>query len=176
MQPLTKRSQSSYAELAGPSRVSWFISHYWGTPFRQTVDAICHHAKQQGAVDWQSTTYWICTFANNSGRPRIDHLQHFTTPVFTTHEPGFLTFPHWTCDMCDMAVYYNVKPSVPSAHVQSLDPIAFSLRFWQLTLVKPHHDVIHQEKHQQQDKHSWSFMTLYVYDCMVWIFRRAGRL
>jgi len=72
VQPLTKRSQSSYAELAGPSRVSWFISHYWGTPFRETVDAIRHHAKQQGAVDWQSTTYWICTFANNQWQVKAE--------------------------------------------------------------------------------------------------------
>lgn len=36
-----------------------------GTPFQEFVAAVRHNAKSDGAVDWQSTAYWICTFSNN---------------------------------------------------------------------------------------------------------------
>ena len=102
VQPLTKRSQSSYAELAGPSRGSWFISHYWGTPFRQTVDAICHHAKQQGAVDWQSTTYWICTFANNQWQAQNWSFTTLYNSCIHNSRTRISHFP--TLDVCETCV------------------------------------------------------------------------
>ena len=30
--PMTRLKKLSYAELAGPSTLQWFVSHYWGTP------------------------------------------------------------------------------------------------------------------------------------------------
>ncbi|CAK9043669.1 unnamed protein product [Durusdinium trenchii] len=63
--PLTEDCKLSYAELVGPKRVHWFVSHYWGTPFQEFVAAVRHHAKSDGAVEWQSTAYWVCTFSNN---------------------------------------------------------------------------------------------------------------
>jgi len=63
--PVTEDCKLSYAELVGPRQVNWFVSHYWGTPFQEFVAAVRHNAKSDGAVDWQSTAYWICTFSNN---------------------------------------------------------------------------------------------------------------
>jgi len=57
--PLTARDRLSYAELAGPSPVSWFVSHYWGMPFQHFVECLKGHAADR------TTSYWICTFANN---------------------------------------------------------------------------------------------------------------
>lgn len=30
--PMTRLKKLSYAEVAGPSTLQWFVSHYWGTP------------------------------------------------------------------------------------------------------------------------------------------------
>ena len=59
VEPLTKASQVSYAELVGASLVQWFVSHYWGSPFRHFSDTIRKHAASG------SQAYWICTFSNN---------------------------------------------------------------------------------------------------------------
>jgi len=66
VQALTLRFKSSFCELvakSGPQAPSWFVSHWWGTPFKQTVALLNFHAK---ARDLPATTaHWICTFANN---------------------------------------------------------------------------------------------------------------
>ena len=62
VKPLTARDQLSYAELAGPCRVSCFVSHYWGMPFQHFVECLKGHAADP------TTSYWICTFANNQWR------------------------------------------------------------------------------------------------------------
>lgn len=62
---VTKASKLSYAELAGPSTVKWFVSHYWGMPFRDTVVCLQKHAEEVGGNAWRSEAYWICTFSNN---------------------------------------------------------------------------------------------------------------
>ncbi|CAE7576720.1 ECHIA, partial [Symbiodinium necroappetens] len=59
VKPLTARDQLSYAELAGPCAVAFFVSHYWGMPFQHFLECLKGHA-----VD-RTTSYWICTFANN---------------------------------------------------------------------------------------------------------------
>lgn len=65
--PLTKPERLSYAELAGPKTVQWFVSHYWGMATRDFVSSLRKHAA--GACldgqDWRSVTFWICTFSNN---------------------------------------------------------------------------------------------------------------
>lgn len=43
--PLTAISRTSYAELVGPSRVKWFVSHYWGCSFGNFVESITKHAE-----------------------------------------------------------------------------------------------------------------------------------
>lgn len=64
---LTHPFKLSYAELAGPSLVTWFVSHYWGTSFRHFVDTVSKHSEENpfpGRKPSQQP-YWICSFSNN---------------------------------------------------------------------------------------------------------------
>jgi len=79
--PLTSSKKISFAELAGPCLVHWFVSHYWGTPFRHFCEAVLNHAQDVGGHEperadanrrsrkatpsWFSTSYWICILSNN---------------------------------------------------------------------------------------------------------------
>jgi len=66
LKPLTKKSQLSYAELAGPSELTWYVSHYWGTPFRSFVASVRKHAQSvNGNCCWKKGCYWICSLGNN---------------------------------------------------------------------------------------------------------------
>ncbi|CAE7410388.1 unnamed protein product [Symbiodinium natans] len=69
VQPLTSHVKLSLAELLGPSSVAWFVSHYWGTKFAYTCDALRRHAEHvtsgQKGTSWQTISYWICAFSNN---------------------------------------------------------------------------------------------------------------
>lgn len=66
IKPLTKPNALSYAELAGPSTLTWFVSHYWGTCFRHFVETIRRHGQSVcGAMNWHEQTYWVCTMSNN---------------------------------------------------------------------------------------------------------------
>jgi len=66
VKPLTKPYQLSYAEFVGPSDLMWFVSHYWGTPFRHFVDSIRKHAETAfDSGEWGAQAYWICTLSNN---------------------------------------------------------------------------------------------------------------
>ena len=60
--PLTEPLLLSYAELAGPSSVRWFVSHYWGGSFSQFVEALQKHSRGGACTQ---LSYWICTFSNN---------------------------------------------------------------------------------------------------------------
>ncbi|CAE8637329.1 unnamed protein product, partial [Polarella glacialis] len=72
VRPLCDKFQLSYAERAGPHVVQWFISHYWGTPFRFFCDTVRMHAfDSSGSEDeetWKQQSYWICTLSNNQYR------------------------------------------------------------------------------------------------------------
>lgn len=70
VKPLTQSKKLSYAELAGPNLVLWFVSHCWGTPFRHFVASIRKHAETVDAdsCPWTSLTYWICSLSNNQWR------------------------------------------------------------------------------------------------------------
>ena len=66
------RQQLSYAELAGPKRVTWFVSHFWGTSFRHFVKSLTKHAESlEGEVNRafsmasSAINYWICSLSNN---------------------------------------------------------------------------------------------------------------
>jgi len=65
IKPLTSHVQLSYAELAGPSTLQFFVSHYWGTPFTHFVHTLQQHAMTVGAIDWSNSSYWICFLSNN---------------------------------------------------------------------------------------------------------------
>jgi len=66
LKPLTKASQLSYAELAGPTELTWYVSHYWGTSFRHFVESIRKHAETVGGPKvWRKGSYWICSLGNN---------------------------------------------------------------------------------------------------------------
>ncbi|CAK9087224.1 Tenascin-X (TN-X) (Hexabrachion-like protein) [Durusdinium trenchii] len=64
---LTHPFKLSYAELAGPTTVTWFVSHYWGTSFRHFVDTISKHSDQCPILGRRPSQqpYWICSFSNN---------------------------------------------------------------------------------------------------------------
>ena len=49
VRPLTSEVELSLAELLGPSRTAWFVSHYWGTRFTYTCDALKRHAETVAA-------------------------------------------------------------------------------------------------------------------------------
>jgi len=63
---LTKPFCCSFVELvASCAQVPWwFVSHFWGTPFAQTVSLIAFHIAQR-CLPAMTTPYWMCTFANN---------------------------------------------------------------------------------------------------------------
>ena len=62
--PLTQQFKCSWVELVatGPQLPRWFVSHWWGTPFPQTVSLLAFHTLQRHL---ELSPYWICTFANN---------------------------------------------------------------------------------------------------------------
>eukprot|EP00930_Biecheleria_cincta_P013445 TRINITY_DN11978_c0_g1_i1.p1 TRINITY_DN11978_c0_g1~~TRINITY_DN11978_c0_g1_i1.p1 ORF type:complete len:1008 (-),score=128.69 TRINITY_DN11978_c0_g1_i1:657-3296(-) len=67
--PLTSKHEISFAELVGPHQVQWFISHWWGTQFQYSCDAIRRHAISSSGEDcWLQNSYWVCTFSNNQYR------------------------------------------------------------------------------------------------------------
>jgi hypothetical protein len=81
--PITQKAKMSFAELAGPRDVDWFVSHYWGTRFKEFVESITAHA--QGEVQefvelcasparsrvarrlnsGMDSSYWVCSLSNN---------------------------------------------------------------------------------------------------------------
>lgn len=64
VKPLTVASKLSYAELVGSKMVDWFVSHYWGTPFRHFWETVRKHSQTLDTAS-SSPAYWICTFSNN---------------------------------------------------------------------------------------------------------------
>ncbi|CAK0838434.1 unnamed protein product, partial [Prorocentrum cordatum] len=63
--PLTKAEQCSLVDLIalGPQEPQWFISHWWGTPFQDSLSMLQYHAAVHNTP--LTTAYWMCTFANN---------------------------------------------------------------------------------------------------------------
>jgi len=70
VKPLTEKFRLSYADLAGPSVVEFFCSHFWGSPFNHFVQCIRKHA-ESATEEWDTVSYWICLFSNNQWE--IDH-------------------------------------------------------------------------------------------------------
>ncbi|CAE7624209.1 unnamed protein product [Symbiodinium sp. CCMP2456] len=70
VRPLTSELKLSLAEVLGPCQVSWFVSHFWGTRFTYTCEALRRHAEavvvsDHAGTSWESVSYWICAFSNN---------------------------------------------------------------------------------------------------------------
>ena len=65
VKPLTSEKRVSYAELVGCQELMWFISHWWGMHFNQTVESVVKHAGKVEREIWEWERYWICTFSNN---------------------------------------------------------------------------------------------------------------
>jgi len=65
IKPWTRPYKLSYAELIGPARVQFFVSHFWGTCFRHFVETVRKHAEGTGIQEWRSLSYWICFLSNN---------------------------------------------------------------------------------------------------------------
>ena len=67
VKPVTSRDKCSFVELvAHQDRQDpiWFVSHFWGTPYDQTVQMLSFHAEVHNLGE--DTTYWYCTLANVS--------------------------------------------------------------------------------------------------------------
>ncbi|CAK9101525.1 unnamed protein product [Durusdinium trenchii] len=63
--PFTKPYHLSYAEVAGPSRASWFVSHCWSNAFEDFFHSLQNMAQGKACFDWRKVTFWICSFSNN---------------------------------------------------------------------------------------------------------------
>ena len=61
--PLTQENQLSFAELVGPKRLTWFVSHFWGMAVPHFVESLQHHAMQVQDTMQDNLPYWICTFS-----------------------------------------------------------------------------------------------------------------
>mmetsp|Transcript_56472 Transcript_56472/g.171979 ORF Transcript_56472/g.171979 Transcript_56472/m.171979 type:complete len:220 (+) Transcript_56472:1-660(+) len=55
---LTKPHKVSYAEFVGPRALSWFVSHFWGMPFRHCVESVRLHAKDVDPNGWLRGWEW----------------------------------------------------------------------------------------------------------------------
>ncbi|CAE7667597.1 scube2 [Symbiodinium sp. CCMP2456] len=64
VKPLTRPYQLSFAELVGPKKIRWFVSHFWGMPVRHFMDAVRKHALSD-QEEWRESAYWVCTFSNS---------------------------------------------------------------------------------------------------------------
>lgn len=79
--PLTRQEQCSFVELiaGGPQEPRWFISHWWGTPFRDSLCMLGFHSKVHQLP--KDTPYWMCTFANNQHNlEELDQRDLMMTP------------------------------------------------------------------------------------------------
>eukprot|EP00931_Biecheleriopsis_adriatica_P016656 TRINITY_DN12227_c0_g1_i1.p1 TRINITY_DN12227_c0_g1~~TRINITY_DN12227_c0_g1_i1.p1 ORF type:complete len:950 (+),score=89.42 TRINITY_DN12227_c0_g1_i1:73-2922(+) len=68
VRPLCEPYQLSYAEVVGALQVQWFVSHFWGTAFSYTAEALRKHAlmvQGQTGDSWESVAFWFCLFSNN---------------------------------------------------------------------------------------------------------------
>lgn len=91
IKPMTAKARVSFAELVGPSTVQFFVSHYWGMPFRHLVESIVKHIHSNTGFalatvsspverimsvaslstvsgdrpDINAATYWICSLSVN---------------------------------------------------------------------------------------------------------------
>merc|ERR1711988_1724778 len=72
IRPLTVPHQVSYAELAGTVDVVYFVSHFWGTPFRHFVETLECHARATRGAEWEELSFWICSFSNNQWQIKDD--------------------------------------------------------------------------------------------------------
>lgn len=62
---LTAKEVCSFVELVmdAPQDPVWFVSHWWGTPWRDSLTMLSFHSQVHGLSE--ASPYWICTFANN---------------------------------------------------------------------------------------------------------------
>ena len=112
VRPLTSQQQLSLAELLGPSKVVWFVSHYWGTRFTYTCDALRRHAETVASSvpdgpSWESISYWICAFSNNQHRidEELGRTHQESSFYLALHSP----FVRGTCMVLDE----NALPLTP---------------------------------------------------------------
>lgn len=65
VKPLTQRMRCSWvhmvAEKASEQEPTYFVSHWWGGLFKETLEKLRFHAEARGVQG----AYWLCTFANN---------------------------------------------------------------------------------------------------------------
>lgn len=69
--PLTQENQLSFAELVGPKRLTWFVSHFWGMAVPHFVESLQHHAVQVQDSMRDNLSYWVCTFSIRQHGPSV---------------------------------------------------------------------------------------------------------
>lgn len=69
--PLTQEDQLSFAELVGPKRLTWFVSHFWGMAVPHFVESLQHHAMQVEETVRDNLSYWVCTFSIRQHGPSV---------------------------------------------------------------------------------------------------------
>jgi len=78
---LTRSERCSLVELIGQGVQDprWFVSHWWGTPYRDTLSMLGFHAQSHALP--ATAPYWICTFANNQHNlEELDQRDLMQTP------------------------------------------------------------------------------------------------
>lgn len=68
VKPLTVNDSCSLVEMvtALPQMPNWYVSHWWGTPMKDTLSMLRFHAEARGLVQTAADqTLWVCTLANN---------------------------------------------------------------------------------------------------------------
>eukprot|EP00930_Biecheleria_cincta_P068358 TRINITY_DN5572_c0_g1_i1.p1 TRINITY_DN5572_c0_g1~~TRINITY_DN5572_c0_g1_i1.p1 ORF type:complete len:689 (+),score=124.17 TRINITY_DN5572_c0_g1_i1:180-2246(+) len=62
--PLTLRFRCSFVELCseGPEEPTWFVSHWWGTAFSQSVQLLKFHIEKRQIP--KTAAFWVDAFAN----------------------------------------------------------------------------------------------------------------
>lgn len=59
---------------------TWFVSHWWGTPFFDTLRMLKLHAKERN-VHPETEFYWICAFANcQHNLDELEDTHYMSTP------------------------------------------------------------------------------------------------
>jgi hypothetical protein len=101
--PVTKELQLSYADVVGPSMVSWFVSHYWGTPFCDFLESLRKHSEALHLLQ-HAAAYWICTFSNNQWNISEELGGHIKESSF------YLALQSETCKGTAMVINHDAVP------------------------------------------------------------------
>lgn len=108
VRPLTRAMQLSFAELVGPKRLDFFVSHFWGLAFVETLESLRKHAQASKIIgkEISEIAYWICTFSNNQWK-LSEEIPPLADPSLSSFYKALTSgFCHATC----MVINEKVEP------------------------------------------------------------------